>query len=67
MKVKRANYPGWNNRHTYRVRTAPDWWEVCQWMYQNQVEHSLLSSGSNGYTFQVRDRQAWFDLKWIQE
>ena len=67
MKVKRTNYPGWNNHPTYRVHTTQDWWEVCQWMYRNQVEHSLLSSGSNGYTFQVYDRQAWFDLKWIRE
>jgi hypothetical protein len=64
MKVERTSYPGWVGHPTYLVRTFRDWEEVCMWMYRNQVEHFLLSSGSAGYTFQVRDKKEWFELKW---
>lgn len=64
MKVEPTSYPGWAGHPTYLVRTSKDWEEVCLWMYKNKVEHFLLSSGSTGYTFQVRDRKEWFALRW---
>lgn len=64
MKLERTSYPGWAGHPTYLVRTFKDYEEVCLWMYKNKVEHFLLSSGSNGYTFQVRDRKEWFALRW---
>ncbi len=64
MKVEPTSYPGWNNHPTYHVGTFADWEEICMWMYKNKVEHFLLSSGSNGYTFQVRDNKEWFALRW---
>ncbi len=64
MKVERTSYPGWAGHPTYLVRNFKDYEEVCLWMYKNKVEHFLLSSGSNGYTFQVRDKKEWFMLRW---
>jgi hypothetical protein len=64
MKIERTSYPGWVGHPTYLVRTVENWWEIRQWMYKNKVEHFLLSSGSNGYTFQVRENKEWFMLKW---
>ncbi len=64
LKVEPTSYPGWSDHPTYLVRTFQDYQEVCMWMYKNQVEHFLLSSGSPGYTFQVRDKKEWFALKW---
>ncbi len=64
MNIERTSYPGWVGHPTYLVRTFKDWEEICMWMYRNKVEHFLLSSGSNGYTFQVRDNKEWFMLKW---
>ena len=65
MKIQPTSYPGWNNYPTYRVGTSEDWWELCQWMRQNSVKYFLLSSGSPGYTFQVRENQEWFALRWL--
>lgn len=64
MKVERTTYPGWGNHPSYRVKSLDDYIEICRWMYNNKVEHFLLSSGSGGYTFQVRDKKEWFMLKW---
>lgn len=64
MKVESTSYPGWSNHPAYRVSTFEDWLEICQWMHKNKVEHFLLSSGSSGYTFQVRDNKEWFMLRW---
>ncbi len=64
MKIERTSYPGWNNHPSYHVNSFTDYMEICQWMYKNEVEHFLLSSGSNGYTFQVRDKKEWFMLRW---
>lgn len=64
MKVEPTSYPGWNNHPCYRVENFQDWLDICAWMYKNKVEHFLLSSGSSGYTFQVRDRKEWFMLRW---
>ena len=64
MTVVPTSYPGWNNHPAFHVNTFEDWQEICMWMYRNKVEHFLLSSGSHGYTFQVRDGVEWFLLKW---
>jgi hypothetical protein len=65
MKVEPTNYSGWNNYPTYRVRSFNDFVEISQWMGQNNVENFLLSSGSTGYTFQVKNNHDWFVLKWL--
>lgn len=65
MKIEPTNYSGWNNYPTYHVRSSVDWIELCQWMYKNKVEHFLLSSGSSGYTFQVKSKKEWFMLRWL--
>lgn len=64
MKIERTSYPGWGNYPSYLVRNYDDYMEICRWMYHNKVEHFLLSSGSAGYTFQVRENKEWFALKW---
>ena len=64
MKVEPTSYPGWHGHPTYLVRTFEDYEEICMWMYKNKVEHFLLSSGGNGYTFQVRGGKEWFMLRW---
>ncbi len=65
MKIESTSYPGWNNHPCYRVSTFKEWMELCQWMYKWKVEHFLLSSGSTGYTFQIRENHEWFVLKWM--
>lgn len=65
MKVVPTSYPGWNNYPSYLVRDYDDYIEVSKWMNKNKVESFLLSSGSNGYTFQVRKNHEWFALRWL--
>ena len=55
-KVEKTSYPGWNK--------TEDWREVSSWMYENESDHFLLSSGSSGYVFQVRANHEWFALRW---
>jgi hypothetical protein len=64
MKIEKTSYPGWSNHPCYRVSTRDSYMEICRWMYQNEVEHFMLSSGSGGYTFQVKSNKEWFALKW---
>ncbi len=64
MKVEPTSYPGWAGHPTYRVSNFQDWLDIVGWMIQNKVEYFLLSSGSGGYTFQVRDKKEWFMLRW---
>ena len=65
MKVERTTFPGWSNHPSYLVRSYDDYLEVSKWMNKNQVENFLLSSGSYGYTFQVRKNHEWFALRWL--
>lgn len=67
MKVESYAYTGWGNNPTctYRCRTTDAWYEVSSWMRQNEVEFFMLSSGSNGYIFEVSSLHDWFVLKWI--
>lgn len=64
MKVESTSYPGWAGYPTYIVRTFQEWLDIYGWMRENKVEHFLLSSGSNGYIFQVRENKEWFALRW---
>jgi len=65
MKIESTTYPGWNNYPAYRVSTSEDWWELCQWMSKNSVKYFLLSSGSPGYIFQIKENNDWFTLRWL--
>ncbi len=64
MKVEKSSYPGWNKHPVYRCAKTDHWQEVTNWMYSNDCDPFLLSSGSTGYVFQVRANHAWFVLRW---
>lgn len=64
MKVVKSSFPGWNNFPVYTCERTDDWFEVSKWLDKNGCDHFLLSSGSNGYTFQVRKNYDWFLLRW---
>ena len=64
-KVEKTSYPGWNNHPVYRCMKTDDWHEITSWMYKNGCDHFLLSSGSTGYVFQVRENHDWFLLRWL--
>lgn len=51
----------------YTVRTLPEFYDICIWMEQNNVAYWHVSSGPEGYGFQVKgtDNLAWFNLKWL--
>jgi len=66
MNIKKSGYAGWNNYPVYTVSGFQDWLDIIGWMRENSVEHFLLSSGSQGYTFQVKSNQEWFALRWAQ-
>ena len=63
-KVEKTSYPGWNNFPVYQCKKTDDWHEVSTWMHKNECEPFLLSSGSTGYVFQVRENHFLFALKW---
>lgn len=64
--VESASYPGWNDFPVYSCKKTDDWHEVTTWMYKNNCDHFLLSSGSSqGYIFQVRKNIEWFMLRWL--
>lgn len=62
--VEKTSYPGWNKYPVYKCNKTDDWYEVSTWMHQNDCDPFLLSSGSTGYVFQVRDNHAYFVLRW---
>lgn len=64
MKVERTSYPGWSNHPAYRVSSYSDYLEISAWMCKNKIESFLLSSGSGGYTFQIKNNHDWFLLRW---
>ena len=64
MKVHKGTYSGWNDYPVYTVSGFQDWLDLVGWMRENKVEHFLLSSGFQGYTFQVKSNAEWFALKW---
>lgn len=65
IRVWKSSYPGWNRHPVYTCGRSEHWHAVTQWMYSNDCDHFLLSSGSTGYTFQVRKNIEWFELKWL--
>lgn len=64
MKVTKTTYPGWSQYPCYHVRTHEDYHEVMGWCSLSATETFLLSSGSSGYVFQIKDNQDWFELRW---
>lgn len=65
IDITKTSYPGWNDHPCYHVRTDKEYVAVCAWMRENKCEEFLLSSGSNGYTFQVKTNAEWFALRWL--
>ena len=64
INITKTSYPGWNDHLCYYVRTIKEYDAVRAWMRENHCEEFMLSSGSNGYTFQVTTNADWFALKW---
>lgn len=64
MKIKLRRTAEWVQHPIYTVSTFKDYEEITRWMRANGVEHFLLSSGFNGYTFQVKHNHEWFALRW---
>ena len=62
--IRKTTYAGWDKHPVYHVAKMTDYRLVEDWMYLNGCNHFLLSSGSNGYTFQVTNNHEWFVLKW---
>ena len=58
-------HQGWGKLPTYRCKTSPGYSEVAHWMRENGIGYKLVSSGSNGYVFQVYNNNEWFMLKWL--
>lgn len=64
MRVERTNYSGWPDYPVYLVREYKDYCVVAEWMWQNECDEFLLSGGSSGYIFQVKQNHEWFALRW---
>lgn len=64
MKIEKASNPWASKYPMFRCPTWKDYEEACKWMNENKVEHFLWSSGSGGYTFDVREGRVWFLLRW---
>ena len=66
MTVETYRYRSYNGPDPVRrCRYTADWHEVSQWMWANDVEFCLLSSGGEvGYVFVVESRRDWFLLRW---
>lgn len=60
----RTRYPGWNDHPVYTVYNKDQYDEVRRWLRANEVEEFMLRSGSNEYTFQIRNKHEWFVLRW---
>lgn len=65
MKIERIGFSGWNDYPVYYCRQHRDYEEISKWMSMNKVEKFLISSGSNGYKFQVKTNHEWFVLRWM--
>lgn len=65
MTAERTTYSGWNEYPIYLVRKYKDYRIVVEWMRQHECDEFLLSSGPEGYTFQVRQNHDWFVLRWV--
>ncbi len=49
----------------YVVKNMQDWYDIIIWMNENAVDHWHVSSGPEGYGFQVTSNVEWFNLKWL--
>ena len=39
--------------------------EIVKWMHENSVGYWHVSSGPEGFGFQVTSNVEWFNLKWL--
>ena len=62
--VEKSSFPGWNNYPVYMCKTFDTWHEINTWCRNNGVETFIVSSGANGYQFQVRTMYEWFVMRW---
>ncbi len=49
----------------YVVRYIWELDRIRRWMHENGVDHWHVSSGPEGYGFQVTSNVEWFNLKWL--
>lgn len=49
----------------YTVRYLWEFDQIRNWMYRNDVDYLHVSSGPEGYGFQVKSNIDWFNLKWL--
>lgn len=49
----------------YVAKEREEFNEICVWMNQNNVDYWHVSSGPEGYGFQVKSQIDWFNLKWL--
>ena len=49
----------------YRIQRLEELDTVLIWLHQNDVDHWMISSGSNGYVIQLRSDPTLFNLRWI--
>lgn len=66
MTVKRSEYPGWDNYPVYYCKEYMIYKEIFYWMWKNEVDFEVLTTGTYGYKFQVKSRHDWFVLRWLQ-
>lgn len=62
MKFRQVH--GWG-QNCYMVGDFRKFDEICLWMRQHEIEYLHLSSGPEGYAFQVKSNIEWFNLKWL--
>lgn len=49
----------------YIVRHFEELEQIRRWCYENNVDHWHVSSGPEGFGFQVKSNVEWFNLKWL--
>jgi hypothetical protein len=49
----------------YTVRHLHEWDYIRSWLCMNKIDWWHVSSGPEGYGFQVKDNIEWFNLKWL--
>ena len=67
MKIEQGIINYWGTPYPiYRCESIDDYNEITKWMWENDVEYFLWSSGSGGYIFDVRgDNDVLFKLVWL--
>lgn len=64
MEVKKITEKYGYGPNCYSVK-ASDIAEIAKWMHENGVGYWHVSSGPEGYGFQVTSNKEWFALKWL--